>query len=126
MRTRRLTYLRTITRRDSGGLPVIRPPNALLRRWEMTASGWQGLEPPIRSVEHAAVTTAPSRLPNQPHELPRADADLHVEPMEINQPPHSSTPPVREVKQTTAKQVTAEQAVVRDEGTERASRQSVE
>ena len=46
MRGPRLSYLRTISRRDTGGLQTLRPPNPLLRRWEMTDQAAHGLEQP--------------------------------------------------------------------------------
>ncbi len=59
MSTRPPSYLRRITRRDHGGLPVLRPPSPLLARWEMTAPAPLAAATPTTIGAPAAPAAAP-------------------------------------------------------------------
>lgn len=97
MGTRRSSYLRLITRSDGGSLPVMRPPNPLLRRWEMTA-GVLPSERPTTNPEPARITDAVSRPPVPPPKFTSPDHESQAEPANIA----NSTQSVVEEKRTSS------------------------
>jgi hypothetical protein len=76
----RPSYLRRITRRDGGGLPILGPPNPLLRRWEMTAPAWRAPEPQTAASQDVHITTAVSPLPSLASAFNRPRHDSQIEP----------------------------------------------
>jgi hypothetical protein len=81
MRGPRLSYLRTIARRDTGGLQTLRPPNPLLRRWEMTdavapTAAQTTVAKPIENAGNRATQYEQSKLSNstEPAAMPVSSA----------------------------------------------------